>query len=160
MNGVQKSERDALRPSAKVRIGPALALCAAIMLAGVAIGVGISAIFPFVPGMFGPSRGAPRSFEDMCDRYMTRLDSEVGLTSQQNKQIRPIIETHVRELMKIREQIRPELVQETRQLDAQIRPLLTPQQLPAWQKYYDERLKRWSDRTPETQPAAETAPAP
>ncbi|MCE5326635.1 MAG: hypothetical protein ABFD92_18185 [Planctomycetaceae bacterium] len=159
MNGVQKPERDALRPAAKVRVAPALALCVIILLAGVTMGVGISAIFPSVPNLF-TSQPAGRWSDPayLTERYMKRIDETVGLSKDQEARVRPVIQDHVQEMLKIRRQLQPELIAQTRQLDRQIRPLLRDDQIPLWETYYNERMQRWN-RPVETQPATQAAPA-
>jgi hypothetical protein len=122
-----------------------LFLCAVIFIAGLVAGYGLAIV---APPPFEPEK--PASMEERCARLTDRIDSAVGLRSQQREQVRAIVGERLRSM---RETIYPLMGAEARRLDEQIRQILQPDQLPAWEAYFNERFSRF------TQPPESSAPA-
>jgi hypothetical protein len=116
-----------------------LLLCLVIFLAGVAVGYGVAVV---LPPPAEPKR--PASLEERRDRLAGRIDENVGLSDEQLAQTRAILEQRLAEVETIRKQIHPHLGRQARTLDVQMRAILRPEQLPAWEAFFEETFGRFT----------------
>lgn len=116
-----------------------LLLCSVIFLAGVAVGYGVGV---FLPPADESRR--PASLEERRDRLAGRIDEAVNLSDEQLTQTREILEQRLTDVEAIRKQIHPQLGRQARTLDTQMRAILRPEQLSAWEAYFEETFGRFT----------------
>lgn len=120
----------------------------AVFVAG--MGAGILVGRRMNPGpLFGPpppfegrgGRGGPPG-PPPPDALIDRLDRDLGLTADQRSAIQKIFETRREPLERVRREMRDRMDQEQRELQAEIRKVLSPEQQPR----FDEWLERDRER--------------
>lgn len=154
MNAPQSNP--ALRPRRRQPVAM-LVLMVVVLVAGTAIGVGLTVLFPEIPRAF-TSRGrkwSEMSTEQMADRHIERLSRRLDLTDDQARELRPIMIRRTDVFLDAFDRIRPELMESLREMDAEVRSVLTEDQIPAWEKYYKRRAAMYKPRTPASAPAEE-----
>lgn len=85
-----------------------------------------------------PSRMDPRSAASMM---ALRLKDELGLTEQQEEQIKAILQTHLQKLEEIRDRARPEIEAAMQSMEAKVSGVLSETQREQLQEIMD-RMKR------------------
>lgn len=136
------------------RLGITLALCVVIFLAGGLAGYGVAVLMP--PDF---STAPPANLQERRDRLAGQIDAAIGLSPEQLDATRNILETRLREVEVIRQQIRPQMGEQARQLNAQMQAILTPDQRVAWEQYFNERFGRFVREAPPEAPATQPAEA-
>lgn len=120
----------------------AILLVLAVFLLGAAAGVLGSKLF-----FENRVRVALSSPESLAHALLVRMSIELRLAADQRRQVEPIIDDARRDLLKLRDQVKPQLEAVFDRADGRIRPLLTPDQ----QKRFDElsrhRRELWAKRT-------------
>ncbi|MBI5393726.1 MAG: hypothetical protein HZA91_00360 [Verrucomicrobia bacterium] len=113
----------------------AIVLVLVVFLLGVAAGVLGAKLF-----FESRVRVALSSPESLAQALLQRMSMELTLSDDQRRQIEPVIDDARRDLLKLRDQVKPQLEAIFDRADGRIRPLLTPDQ----QKRFDEvsRLRR------------------
>jgi hypothetical protein len=115
-------------------------LCVVIFAAGVVSGYAIAIV---IPPKIGPD--GPATLGERRDRLVGRIDDHVDLDEQQVSQVRSIIEERLKDVEKIRRTIRPQMGQQAKTLDSQMREVLRPDQLRAWEAYFEKTFARFTE---------------
>ncbi len=113
-----------------------------IFAAGIGIGIGVGRMMWYDPPP-----------EDSRDRWVSRIDDAVDLSVQQREQVGRIVDNRMAAFWHVRAKILPEVRREFDIFREQVAAVLTADQLPAWEKFCDERYKRFFT-PPASQPAA------
>jgi hypothetical protein len=91
-------------------------------------------------------RAALSSPESLAHALLVRMSIELRLAADQRRQVEPIMDDARRDLLKLRDEVKPRLETIFDRADGRIRPLLTPAQ----QKRFDElsrhRRDLWAKR--------------
>jgi len=96
--------------------------------------------------------------EQMPTRIVERLDKELGLTAQQSRQLLPIVQQWWQGWQQARRESYPVYKPSLEQADRRISAILTPQQKPKWDAYYQGMSRRFGSESaspasgPATQP--------
>jgi hypothetical protein len=108
-----------------------------ILLAGVLIGIGAALIWEgerLADGRetvrTGPRR--PESRPEPGARLMSSLREFLSLSDQQVQAISPVVKEHMANLQRIRQDVRPKVAEELREMDKQIASVLNPDQKRLW----------------------------
>ncbi len=94
------------------------------------------------PAGRGPGSGRPPS----AARLIDRLDRELQLTDEQRTGIQKIFEARRERLEGVQRDMRNRMDQEQRELQEEIRTVLTPEQLPKFEKWLEEDRTRGRGR--------------
>jgi hypothetical protein len=86
--------------------------------------------------------------EEAPQRIATRLKWWLGLDADQRAKVEAIVSKHQVELMKIRREVQPKVVEQLGQVRDEISGVLTDSQRERWMKLYDEVRDRWLPAMP------------
>ena len=106
-----------------------------ILLAGIVIG-GASMMI-FLPHKLAPSPGP--EFDSL--RMLPSLRRDLGLTTEQSRRVKPILEKHMKELGEIRMEARADITKALKQMNKDMCELLTDRQERLWKQSL-ERLQQ------------------
>ncbi len=99
------------------------------------------------PGFVGPGGRAPGMGRPPSPaRLIDRLDRELQLTDEQRAGIQKIFEARRERLEGVQRDMRSRMDQEQRELQAEIRKVLTPEQQPKFDKWLEEDRSRGRGR--------------
>lgn len=99
------------------------------------------------PGFGGPAgRGPGAGRPSSAGRLIDRLDRGIELTGDQRIAIQKIFEARRERLEAVQRDMRGRMDQEQRELQAEIRKVLTPEQLPKFEKWLEEDRTRGRGR--------------
>ena len=115
-----------------------------VFVAGSAVGVAVRPWFAFRPRpVFGPlgPRGGPSP--PFTERFLDRIDAEINLSEQQERQLRETFETGRLRFRAIYQETRERFDTEQEQMDGEIRAILTPEQVDT---YENEIMRMGPDR--------------
>lgn len=85
-----------------------------------------------------------REPEIFAEHMLRQLGRELNLTPQQRRQLDPILRQHHKTLSDIRAGVRPQIVRQLEQLDADIAAVLTVEQAQIWQ----QKIRRLEEHFP------------
>ncbi len=88
---------------------------------------------------------APRDPREYRERYVNRLQKDLGLTTEQVSQVSAILDQTGHRFRELRERMDPEFDGIRKQQRERIMGVLTPEQLPKYQKVLEEQ-RRWRER--------------
>ena len=97
-----------------------------------------------------------KTTEERAERWMKEIDERVGLTKDQEEKVRRLTLSVTREYQEIRDSWRVDIERVMLTFEKQMRSVLTAEQKPEFDKYYQELLDRWLPK-PTTQPATRPA---
>ena len=102
------------------------------------------------PVLFPRTRRPPRKPQEYVAKYVAKLDEHVGLSSAQKGQIRGLLEARFEKVRKTRSEAHQERIEQLKQWRREgrenIRKILTPEQLPKYEKMIEEDDKRRDER--------------
>lgn len=107
-----------------------------ILVTGVIIGISSTIIFYELQ----PSR--QKRHEIPSKKMLTRMTKQLNLTPEQTKKIEPVLIEHMRNLIRIRLQARPQVRRELKSMHEEIKKLLNEDQAEIW----DSKFKRLNQR--------------
>jgi hypothetical protein len=112
-----------------------------ILLAGAAIGAGAALIWlgqrTQGRAQWGPFQGRVAEARlDPTARVLPNLRQYLGLTDQQMQVIAPIVKEHMANLQRLRQEVRPKVAEELREMDRQIASELNPDQRRVWERRF------------------------
>lgn len=110
-----------------------------ILAAGVAIGASLMFLHQSKP----PERYG-REPEILAEQMLRQLGRELNLTPQQRRRLDPVLRQHYKKLNDIRAEVRPQIVTQLEQINADIAAVLTPEQMQLWQ----QKIRRLEDHFP------------
>ncbi|MHC4692094.1 MAG: hypothetical protein ACYS67_05075 [Planctomycetota bacterium] len=112
-----------------------------ILLAGFVIG---AATIPIL----APNRltRPPKPTEKATSMMIGRLRRELGLSTEQDERIGPILQKHLQKLDEIRTNARTEITDQLQQMDDGVSSVLTDEQKRIWQRWL--RMLQWQVRPP------------
>jgi hypothetical protein len=124
-----------------------------ILLAGVAIGAGISMIWmgqkAQASGGGGPLRSwLAESRPDPGGRLLPMLRQYLTLDGQQMQTLGPILKEHLVNIEKLRQDVRPRVAEELRQMDREIVAVLRPDQRRIWDRRFGRLQEQLQWLTP------------
>ncbi|MEO6259621.1 MAG: hypothetical protein ABIP63_04695 [Thermoanaerobaculia bacterium] len=102
----------------------ALVVVVVAFVAGLLVGVAGDHAYLLHRRQLSPRRG----MEGMTERLLDRLDHELALTPQQRDQVHRIVETHHRKIEALTGGVRPQIRQELEQANREIEAVLNPEQ--------------------------------
>jgi hypothetical protein len=108
-----------------------------ILIAGIAIGSGLT--FIFVHSRITPP---PMEIEMINEQVVGRLQHQLNLTDTQRELFREILTKHINALHQIRQQARPQVAQEMNELHTEVMTILDENQQQIWQ----QNINRLRDR--------------
>ena len=111
------------------------------LLSGIVIGAGATLIFVGPPKKDAPPPG-PEYFSRRMVEHLTR---ELTLTSEQQEQIRPVVETHIKTIDEYREEARPKIRQELDDMTNEIMALLDENQQQMWKDSIERMQQRFRE---------------
>ncbi len=103
---------------------------ALILISGIVIGAGLTLI---ITGGPDTQKTLPPGPEYMSGRMVRRIAGELHLSGQQQEQLRPIVQKHMKAMDDIRQQARPEISQELKEMNEEILSILDEPQKEIWQ---------------------------
>jgi hypothetical protein len=104
-------------------------------------------------------RTPPKTQAERVDRFTERIADSLELDEQQTEQLHDIIQERMQEVDRIFRQVKPEMQQQLRLLDEQIRATLPPEKTIRWERFYQERFNRWKDDAPAESTNGASVPA-
>lgn len=139
-----------LVPPPRFQWGPLIS-AVVTFVAGAVIGAGLY-------GWLAPpaERPRPKTTEERAEKWMKEIDKEIGLTKQQEEVVYRYTLSATREYREIRELWRDDIARVMLTFEKQMQSVLTPDQKPKFDKYYQELLNRWQPK-PANQPATQPA---
>ena len=111
---------------------------ALILISGIIIGAGLTLI---ITGGPSTQKSLPPGPEYMSGRMVERIVRELHLSGQQQEQLRPIVQQHMKAMDDIRRQARPEISKELKQMNEEILSILDGPQKEIWQ----DRIQRMQE---------------
>jgi Spy/CpxP family protein refolding chaperone len=121
----------------------------AVFCAGVAAGAIVGRRFAPPPRFEGTGFGGPGGRSGRppsAARLIDRLDRELQLTDEQRASIQKIFEARREPLERAQREMRNRMEQEQRELQAEIRKVLTPEQQPKFDRWLEEDRARGRGR--------------
>ena len=110
-----------------------------ILISGIIIGAGITLI---LTGNSATSKTMPPGPEYMSRRMVNRIVNELKLSPQQQEQLNPIVQKHMKAMEDIRQEARPKISAEIKQMNEEIASILDDRQKEIWQ----DNIKRMRER--------------
>lgn len=107
-----------------------------------ALGLALVSILALSTHARGPGKGWR---EPSPDRAAARLAERLGLTAEQQEQVRPILEENFAKRRDIREEARRKMEALREETDKRLSGVLTPEQLTKLRELRSERGKRFKD---------------
>lgn len=99
------------------------------------------------------------SYEEVMDRQIERIVSEVKLTKEQESQVREAWDRVYGPVWRgVRQKANQAMIPAYEALRAEVLKVLTPEQAPAWEKYVQRRVARAKMDLAASRPASEPAP--
>ena len=120
-----KSEQSSTTPVFKPILFSAL-----ILISGIVIGAGLTLI---VTGNSNTRKSLPPAPEYMSARMVKRIAGELNLSPEQQEQLKPIVQKHMKAMDDIRRKARPEISEELKQMNEEILSILNEPQRKIWQ---------------------------
>ena len=132
-----------------------LLLCLVVFVSGGIVGIGLTVIFPDMTDFLKPDRPdwSKMNAEQKADYYLDRISRDLDLTDAQKAQLKPGVMKRMQMFEDAMKPVRPIMMKLLKDMDEDIRPILTADQIEAWEKYCRKRAQRYS-RPTGTQPAA------
>ncbi len=109
-----------------------------ILISGIVIGAGLTLI---ITGNPGGQNSLPPGPEYMSGRMLRHIAGELKLSQQQQEQLKPIIQQHMKAMDDIRKQASPEISKELKQMNEEILGILDEPQKEIWQ----DRVRRMQE---------------
>ncbi len=113
------------------------AVLLAVLLFGLGAAVGALAHRYYSPGVVVAS--SPETFRRS---YVNEMRGKVALTAEQEAQLQRILDQTRAEIRAVRERNHPEMMRIKQEQVARVKAILTPAQLPAYEKLVAERERR------------------
>lgn len=101
-----------------------------ILISGIAIGAGLTLI---ITGDSDTPKSLPPGPEYMSVRMVERIVRELKLSPQQHEQLRPIVQKHTKAMEDIRQEARPKISSEIKEMNEEIIAILDERQKKIWQ---------------------------
>jgi hypothetical protein len=136
-----KSEQFSITPALKP-----LFLSTLILISGIVIGAGLTLI---ITGHSNVQKSLPPAPEYMSGRMVKRIAEELKLPPEQREQLEPIVKKHMKAMDDIRQDARPKIMDEIRQMNDEIMAILDTGQQQLWQekmKHMQEHFTRMRNR--------------
>ncbi len=111
---------------------------ALILISGIVIGAGLTLI---ITGNLDAQKSLPPGPEYMSGRMVKRIAGELKLSPQQQDQLKPIIQRHMKAMDDIRRQASPEISKELKQMNEEILNILDEPQKEIWK----DRVQRMQE---------------
>ncbi len=109
-----------------------------ILISGIVIGAGLTLI---ITGGPDTPKSLPPGPEYMSGRMVKRIVRELHLSGQQQEQLKPIVQKHMKAMDDIRRKARPEISKELKQMNEEILDILDGPQKEIWQ----DRIQRMQE---------------
>ena len=123
-----------------------LFLSTLILISGIVIGAGLTLI---ITGHSNVQKSLPPAPEYMSGRMVKRIAEELKLPPEQREQLEPIVKKHMKAMDDIRQDARPKIMEEIRQMNDEIMAILDTGQQKLWQekmKHMQEHFTRMRNR--------------
>lgn len=117
-----------------------------ILVSGIIIGAGLMLI---VTGNSNPQKSLPPAPEYMSNRMVKRIADELKLPPEQQEQLGPIVQKHMKAMDDIRQDARPKIMEEIKQMNDEIMAILDEGHQQLWQdkmKHMQEHFTRMRNR--------------
>ena len=117
-----------------------------ILISGIVIGAGLTLI---ITGQSNVTKSLPPAPEYMSGRMVKRIAEELKLPPEQREQLEPIVKKHMKAMDDIRQDARPKIMDEIKQMNDEIMAILDEGQQPLWQekmKHMKEHFTRMRNR--------------
>jgi hypothetical protein len=101
-----------------------------ILISGIIIGVGLTLM---VTGSSSAPKKLPPGPEYMSRRMVERIVHELHLSPEQHDQLKPIVQKHMKAMDEIRQEARPKISNEIKQMNEEIAAILDERQQEIWQ---------------------------
>jgi hypothetical protein len=102
-----------------------------ILISGIVIGAGLTFI---ITGRSNIPKSLPPAPEYMSGRMVKRIAEELKLPPEQREQLEPIVQKHMKAIDDIRQDARPKIMEEIKQMNDAIMAILDEGQQQLWQK--------------------------
>ena len=102
-----------------------------ILVSGIIIGVGVTLL---TSKRFPTPKTLPPGPEYISNRMVQRIMRELHLNPEQQEQLGPIIQKHMKAIDDIRKEARPQISEEVKQMNEEILSILDEPQKHLWQK--------------------------
>lgn len=102
-----------------------------ILVSGIIIGVGVTLL---TSKRLPTPKTLPPGPEYISNRMVQRIIHELHLDSEQQAQLKPIIQKHMKAIDDIRKEARPQISEEVKQMNEEILSILDQPQKRMWQK--------------------------
>jgi hypothetical protein len=110
-----------------------------ILVSGIIIGAGLTLI---VTGNSATQKTMPPGPEYMSSRMVNRIVRELKLSPQQHELLKPIVQKHMKAMEDVRQEARPKISAEIKQMNEEIASILNDRQKEIWQ----DNIKRMRER--------------
>ena len=123
-----------------------LFLSTLILISGIVIGAGLTLI---ITGHSNVQKSLPPAPEYMSGRMVKRIANELKLPPEQREQLEPIVKKHMKAMDDIRQDARPKIIDEIKQMNDEIMAILDEGQQQLWQekmKHMQEHFTRMRNR--------------
>ena len=117
-----------------------------ILISGIVIGAGLTLI---ITGQSNVTKSLPPAPEYMSGRMVKRIEEELKLPPEQREQLGPIVQKHMKVMDDIRQDARPKIMDEIKQMNDEIMAILDEGQQQLWQekmKHMQEHFTRMRNR--------------
>lgn len=136
-----KSEQFSTTPALKP-----LFLSTLILISGIVIGAGLTLI---ITGHSNVQQSLPPAPEYMSGRMVKRIAEELKLPPEQREKLEPIVQKHMKAIDDIRQDARPRIMDEIKQMNDELMAILDEGQQQLWQekmKHIQEHFIRMRNR--------------
>ncbi len=130
-----------------------------ILLAGITIGVAGTMIWRGRSRPVDQSTSVPPG-QTRTDLLMQRLRSALRLTDSQVKAIRPIVREHLANIGRIRQEVRPKVAEELRQMDQKVKAHLDDRQGQIWNLHFRQIHEQLQWQLPSERPRVQQPRGP
>lgn len=160
MGGPMNIDQDQLLLMAQVRRWRMAFFGLVILLAGMAMGAGITMIWQTKAARQQSSTQAFTGQGPAVELTVQRLKHSLGLSNRQVQAIRPIIREHMANINRIRQEVRPKVAEELRFMAQRVAMELDPRQKELWNQQFRRLSEQLQWQLPGPRPPRQPAPRP
>jgi hypothetical protein len=149
-NNNKKFEPSRSRLAKLKRGGGSCVFMVIMLVSGLLAGVGLTVIYDLddkATEIFGlaPKPGKSKSIAELCDKITNRYAAELDLSDAQKSKVHEVITEHFSGSLDRR-------VKMLEKLSTVLAPMLSDTKRTQWEQLKSDRIKKWSEGMPKTQP--------